>query len=54
VIKSVKECLDLLLTFFDFAVKLITIALQFFFLLGSLDDVVSLRVFTLSFNFARA
>lgn len=42
VIKGVEKSLDLLLALLDLGVKLITVALQLFFLLGCLDNVVSL------------
>ncbi len=53
-VESVQKSLDLLLTLLDFAVKFVTVALKLFLLLGGLDNVVSLRVFTLSLDFTTA
>ena len=52
-IKRVQQSLDFLLTLLDLAVKFITITLQLFLLLRCLDDIVSLRVLTLSLYFSR-
>ena len=43
-VKSVRQAFNLLLTLLDFTVQLVTIALEFFPLLRSFDNVVSLRV----------
>ena len=53
-VKRVQQCLDLLLTLLHLAVKLISIPLKLFLLLGSLDDIVGLRVLTLGLDFATA
>jgi len=50
VVKGVGKSLDFLLTFPDFAVKLVTVALELFFFLSSLNHKVGLSVFTISLN----
>ena len=42
VIKCVEQSFDLLLALLDFAIEFVTVPLQLFFLLGSLDDIVGL------------
>lgn len=42
--KCVQKSLDLLLALLDLAIELITVSLKFFLVLGSLDDIVGLRV----------
>jgi hypothetical protein len=50
VVERVRQSLDLLLALADLTIELVTIALEFFFLLSSLDDIVSLRVLTNCLN----
>lgn len=50
-VESVEQRLNLLFALFDFGVKLVTISLQLFFLLGCLDYIVGLRVLALGLNF---
>lgn len=54
VVEGIGKCLDLLLTFADFTVKLVTIALKFFLLLGSLNYEICLSVLSVSFDISRA
>ena len=48
--KSVVESLDFLFALANLAIQLVTVALEFFLLLGSLDNVVSLRVLARGFS----
>lgn len=50
-VESVEQRLNLLFALFDFGVKLVTVSLQLFFLLGCLDYIVGLRVLALGLNF---
>ena len=50
VVKGVSECFDFFLALADLAVELITVSLELFTLLGSLNDEVGLSVLTVSFN----
>ena len=50
-VESVEQRLNLLFALFDFGVKLVTISLQLFFLLGCLDYIVGLGVLALGLNF---
>ena len=50
-VESVEQRLNLLFALFDFGVKLVTISLQLFFLLGCLDYIVGLGVLALCLNF---
>ena len=54
VIKCVEQGFDLLLALLDLAVELITVPLKLLLLLGSLDDIVGLRMLALRLNFAAA
>ena len=46
VVESVREGLDFLLALADFAIELVTVALELFLFLGGLDHIVGLRVLT--------
>jgi hypothetical protein len=46
VVERVRECLDLFLALADLAIELISITLELFLLLGSLDHIVGLGVLT--------
>ena len=51
-IKRVKQSFDLLFALLNLAIKLVTVSLQLFLLLGGLDDVVGLGVLTLRLDLA--
>ena len=54
-VQSIRKRLNLLFTLSDLAIQLVTIALDFFFLLGRFNNVVSLgSLFPVAFSFARA
>jgi hypothetical protein len=53
VVKSVCECFDFFFALSDLAVELITVSLELFTLLGSLNDEVGLSVLTVSFHISR-
>ena len=53
VVKSVCECFDFFFALTDLAVELITVSLELFTLLGSLNDEVGLSVLTVSFHISR-
>lgn len=53
-VKSICQSLDFLFAFTKFSIKLITISLEFFFFLGSLNNIVSLWVVSCWILFSRA
>jgi hypothetical protein len=53
-VQGVDQSLQLLLTLADLAIELITITLELFFLLSSLDHVVSLSVLSRGIDFSCA
>lgn len=54
VVKRIQKGFDFLFTLLDLAIELVTVPLQFFLLLGCLNDVVGLGVFTRSLDLSAA
>lgn len=52
-VQGVGERLDFLFALTDLSIELVTVSLEFFLLLSSLDDIVSLGVLTSSLDFSR-